>query len=489
MRRRNKGLRKLAQSQTNYALEALQHVFARMPWGETITFSDGRKGQIHPFVEPRWTRSKKTTDLVEGGFDVKFLDGGHLEFFVHQSGWGGSMRAANPQARAEYRDLVTGELVRPGTPGSMATGKYVMRIRPEPGMPMETIEVDREDLDPAKDTYGVAKETYPRYRDIAAAQAKAKARELKRMPTFSRGQELRIPGARATFSSAKSAADQFLSYNPSLWALGWADVGDYVEDWMDRTEVRVRGRRFAALNRTRRGQELLDLFRRGQNDAGMKQMLAYLFGQARGRRWDDVPWDKVDSLVEIFAEAARREADRIGDSDFLTAGVPHIAWLPPAMGGAPTPEFVQSLTLKGQEYFQRHEASQRLYDLADRLDGLLRANRKCLSAEDRKVVRQRIKTIRGWAQRPDTMPEWACASFQEPAQLCDLLGIEAEVSKLAAACEFGYDPAWAKRGGDTVQPGLGVIPEAAEFAAPEDDLDLPWETAANPARRRRHRRR
>lgn len=239
MRRRNFSP---AEQQTRYALEALQRVFARMPWGETFTFSDGRKGRLRPFVEPRWTHHKGTVDLAEAGFDVVFADGGHLEFWVTQSGWEAPVRTANPQARHEYRDLVTGDLVRQGTPGAMATGRYVMRIRPEKGLPMEVVEVDREDLDPAKDTFGVAKETYSKYRDVAAAQAKAKARELKRMPSLSPDAELRLPGTRQTFSSVRDGVDKFLSYNPSLWDLGWADVSDQVYDWMDRTEVRTRGR-------------------------------------------------------------------------------------------------------------------------------------------------------------------------------------------------------------------------------------------------------
>lgn len=479
----------LARPQTRYALEALQHVFARMPWGKVVEFSDGRRGRIEPFFEPRWRKGAEgSTELVEGGFDVKFLDGGHLEFLVTQSGWETPVRIKNPQAKLEHRDLVTGERVRPDTPGSMATGRYVMRIRPAPGEPFEVVEIDREDLDPAKDTFGVAKETYVRYREDASAQARERVRELKRMPTFERGAEPRIPGARATFDDPHQALDIFLDHNPSLWVVDWADAHDEVRDWMDRIQTTHRGKR---LNETARGQEILEEFRGGpgaSNTTGLHSLLLYMFGRAEGRRWDNVDWMMVQELVDIFAEEARRYTDAGGDPATIQGGIPSIVWLPPATGfHGRSQEFVESLDVRGQEYYRRYQASKDLYGLADLLKRLLRENRRCLSAEERRVVRSRIKTVERWAQRPDEMPEWACASFREPAAICDLLGINAEVDKLRGACELGYDPRWPLGARDKApwEPGLGVLPEAAALAqAPPEDLDVPWETAANPRRLR-----
>lgn len=475
---------RIAEPQTRYALEALRHVFARMPWGEVVEFSDGRRGRVEPFYEPRWKKGATgSTELVEGGFDVKFLDGGHLEFQVQQSGWETPVQA-NPQAKLEHRDLLTGQRVRPGTPGSLATGRYVMRIRPGPGEPFEVIEVDRDDLDPSKDTFGVAKETYGRYRGMAGSQARAQARELKRMPVFEPGAELRLPGTRATFRSADAAADEFLTHNPSLWNMDWADVTDHVEDWMDRIEVRIRGRH-RALDETARGREILEMFRNGRNDQGFLALLVYLFRQAKGRRWENVSWSQIEDLVEIFAESARRESDRVGSTTFLSAGIPTITWMPPATGfRSDTPEYLEQLEPRSQEYYRRYEASEHLHRLARELQRLVREGGKCLTSEQRKVVRARIKTLKQWAQRPDEMPEWACAVFQEPGVLCGLLGIEEEAARLAAACEVGYDPAWASgRLEEPLEPGLGVIPGVAAYAPsePPEDLDLPWETAANPA--------
>lgn len=393
-------------------------------------------------------------------------------------------RKRNTSARREHRDLLTGERVRPGTPGSMGTGEYVMRLRPAPGEPFQTVEVDRDDLDPAKDTFGVGKEVMGKYRGHATAKAKALARELKRMPTFEKGQDPRVPGARSTFSSPTAAAKEFLSHNTSLSHLGWADVGDAVEDWMDRNEAHTRRGRHKALDETPRGREILDLFQTGRNDQGMRELLAYLFGQAPNRRWDGVAWNKVEEIVDIFAQSADREATRTGETDFLVGGMPRIEWMPPATGfHESTKHFVESLPKKGREYYRRYDASRALYVLADTLDNSLKRNKRCLSADERAVVRARIKTIRRWAKRPDEMPEWVCASFREPAEICDLLGIEAEVAKLDAACDSGYDPSWPTRPEGLVRPGLGVLPSAAALApAPVEDLDLPWES--NPRRLR-----
>lgn len=477
----------LGERQTTYALEALQNVFARMPWGTVFEFSDGRRGRIEPFVEPRWTRDGDgSTDLVEGGFDVKFLDGGHVEFWVTQSGWESVVRAKNPQAKREHLDMVTGARVKPGSPGSIDTGRYVMRVRPAPGEPFQVVEVDREDLDPNKDSFGVARETFGEYSGVAARQAKAQARALKKMPTFERGQEPKIPGTRETFDSPQQALEVFLTHNPSLWVVDWADVHDGVRDWMDRVQMGKRGKRF---NQTARGQEILELFERGRDTKGLHELLLYIFGQAKKRRWDEVQWEMVDDLVEVFADAARDYVDHGGAAGDIQGGVPAVVWMPPVTGfRSSSKEFVNSLDARGQEYFRRYQASQDLFGLAKSLKKMLRQNRKCLSAEERRVVRSRIKTIEKWAERPDEMPEWACASFREPTAICDLLGIHTELEKLRDACEVGYDPRWAvgDAGDSPLAPGLGVLPEAAEFVAGDpEDLDLPWETAANPRARRK----
>lgn len=71
---------------TSVAMEAAQDVFHRMPWDQEIVMSDGRRGKILKFVEPRLNEE---TGKPEFGFDIAG-DGWHLEFFVRQTGWGGA---------------------------------------------------------------------------------------------------------------------------------------------------------------------------------------------------------------------------------------------------------------------------------------------------------------------------------------------------------------------------------------------------------------
>jgi hypothetical protein len=66
--------------------EVITDVFARMPFGQEFTLSNGRKGRIKKFVEPRQRDGR-----WEFGFDVVFDEGSpdHLEFFVKHTGGGG----------------------------------------------------------------------------------------------------------------------------------------------------------------------------------------------------------------------------------------------------------------------------------------------------------------------------------------------------------------------------------------------------------------
>ena len=67
------------------ALEALRDIFHRIPFGEEITFSDGRKGIISKFYEPKITND----GAIKAGIDIKDVEGNwHLEFILQKTGWG-----------------------------------------------------------------------------------------------------------------------------------------------------------------------------------------------------------------------------------------------------------------------------------------------------------------------------------------------------------------------------------------------------------------
>lgn len=80
------------------AMEALSDIFHRIPFGEEVLFSDGRKGTIKPFIEP--TISMDRDDHLKGipraSIDIEFEDG-HLEFVLYQSGWGGDVAPKDTQ--------------------------------------------------------------------------------------------------------------------------------------------------------------------------------------------------------------------------------------------------------------------------------------------------------------------------------------------------------------------------------------------------------
>lgn len=74
------------------AMEALQDIFHRIPFGEEIKFSDGRVGVIRPFFQPRidMERNDHLGKVPCAGVDIVF-DDGHLEFIIFQGGWEGEV--------------------------------------------------------------------------------------------------------------------------------------------------------------------------------------------------------------------------------------------------------------------------------------------------------------------------------------------------------------------------------------------------------------
>jgi len=64
-------------------LEIMHEICARLPWGQEITLSNGKKFFLKKFTEPR-----EKDGVFEFGFDAKFSDdSGHVEFNVTKSGW------------------------------------------------------------------------------------------------------------------------------------------------------------------------------------------------------------------------------------------------------------------------------------------------------------------------------------------------------------------------------------------------------------------
>lgn len=81
---------RIAGKQGAMAMEALMDIFHRIPFGEEITFANGKKGKIEVFTKPKINteRNDHLGNTPYAGIDVTF-DDGHLEFIMYYSGFGG----------------------------------------------------------------------------------------------------------------------------------------------------------------------------------------------------------------------------------------------------------------------------------------------------------------------------------------------------------------------------------------------------------------
>lgn len=389
-------------------------------------------------------------------------------------------RVAN-RARREYRDVVTGGRTRP-RPGTMETGTYLMRVRPEAGEPFQVVSVEREDLDPARDVLGVDPRAKPYYRGEAKREAReakkaAKERE-RRLKRFEKG---KIKGVRSTFSSPKKGAEQI--YNANIDFYGpIQEVGDpidYVDDWFERQEARVRGK-WRPLKKTKRGKELYEAHRfEFHRPSTVIETLAYILGKTKSKRWEDVDWRAVedynDQLREAYlAEEAHGHGVEGWKGDFD---------LPLHARGLPTEEEAAKAPAAAREQYIWLEAQKELTDIAERLETAYRKNRKYIKdPAARKTIRERIKDVKAWAEDPAQIPPWACVARQV---YCDFPAPWLELAEIEAAKDRPYDPDWPLR---ELREGksahaIGVYPELESVARPAvpaaEDLDLPWERVAN----------
>lgn len=74
------------------AMESLQDLYARMPFGQQTILTNGKTATIQPFYPPTTKHDGHLSGIPHFGVDMKFDDGAvHIEFIVYQSGWGGSV--------------------------------------------------------------------------------------------------------------------------------------------------------------------------------------------------------------------------------------------------------------------------------------------------------------------------------------------------------------------------------------------------------------
>jgi len=384
--------------------------------------------------------------------------------------------ADTPLARLEFVDVVTGEPVRPAPPdrvesdGAAPTGRVVAEIE---GI---EVEIDPEDLvgggegHPRERRFRFDIESptdYPaRAREKAAVRAKARVRKPKKPQAF-----------HATFRSAKEAAREFYVANENFFD-HVLDPFDGLREWMDGVEVKL-GRSTRRLSRTPTGQRILT---EQHAEYAIQQALVYVFGKARGRRWDAVDWRSIEllgaALEPYFEQPSGDEPSRGG-----------LYWRP--VVGTATRDQLDELSAETREQLEAWEGAEEIGSALADLRVTYERNRECISPGLRRVVERRIAEWERWQSDPKQIPAYACEPDERTGgYTCNYPSIAGELHQLERACQAEYDADWAEPESRAGAPGFPdtsqgpedplVEPQAATDAdgAPLDDERPPREKPA-----------
>lgn len=345
------------------------------------------------------------------------------------------------KARRQILDPITGARAPADSPVAVDTGQRVVG--------RGTI-VEDDELDPSRDRFGIDPAAEP------AIRARIKADEAKRAEKVPRGRAKPIP---TTMESSAAGVEQFLGLNPELeHATGDADVPSETREFMKGIDIRS-GKKHVTLDKSPTGARILA----GGNRAEVAvKMLKFLFGQARGRRWRDVPWATV--------------------LDYAGALAPDAPIATPIAAGLERPE-----TLVGrvrEQYgaataarFERDLNRDELQSLADRMKAAINSRgEECLSAEAETAARERLATLQKWAKRPQDVPEWSCVGTAESeGAACTFPAILEDIQRLERSCDRDYDPRWP----------INLADRACEEGESNDAVGLATEPCAI-ARQSRH---
>lgn len=342
-------------------------------------------------------------------------------------------------ARREFVDAATGQRVPPAPldrapDGAAPTGAWADMVAGE------LVTVDAADLvePPPRE--------HPR-RQLAryerGPQHVERAREAKRARKPKRVSKPR--SVRATFDTPAKAAALFYDANEQFLD-AVPDPGDGLRDWADGVDVPRKGGKSARLVNTPAGQAILGA---RQGAPQIRKALAYVFGRARGRRWDAVDWREIDRLELALQPLVE------GDD-----AAPGFYWRPVA--GDYTSAQIADLSPDERDRLATWEAAEELRLALSDLRVAYERSRKCMKPAHRKIVERRISEFARWAEDPRTAPASACdPDPRTGGATCDYPSIAGEVRALARACETGYDPDWPverSRGGELGFPDTSFGP-------------------------------
>jgi hypothetical protein len=143
-------LEKLVDARDDIAMEVMREVFARLPFGQRFTLSDGSVAYLSKLSEPELCTDQSSDHYQRPnfGFDV-VIEGGkldHVEIYAFQTGSGMAIAPPRADANAKAESLTTGEgdtALTPENPGKWAasqerrtgshSGSRPSRTKPERG--------------------------------------------------------------------------------------------------------------------------------------------------------------------------------------------------------------------------------------------------------------------------------------------------------------------------------------------------------------------
>lgn len=324
------------------------------------------------------------------------------------------------KARRQIIDPLTGAPAKPDSPVAIDTGSRIVG---------HNTVVDDEDLDPAGDRFGIDPDVIPRLKQ----QIKADAARRKAKPATTRG-----PAFKTTMESPQAAAREFEQLNPQVFdapGFGDVDIHDTARDFLDGIDLRTGRGRTARATKTAVGKKILAGNSGGQIARGV---LAFLFAQAKNRRYRDVPWGSVLDFTSAIV-------DQMANNGYEVPAVVNY----PIAAGLDDPDVVvararEEIGPAAAAKLARAMNAEELRHLSERMETALETNgENCLSESALGAAKERLRMLRTWAKDPSKAPEWACVGSPETeGAACSYRAILEDVQRLESSCSTNYDPRW-----------------------------------------------